>query len=341
MTKGISGRFAGWRRTARRALARGMLVAAGALALAATVFAGTLTVPNNTYNFRPITFNASYTPPRDVTVGSVIQQNQPVAINYGMRADGVYCPIYKRVTVNGMPAPGMPDTYQTNVPGIGVRFFTTTDWNGSWERAPLSSGYYPPLSWSAATAWYTSAALVVTGQVGSGRLTSLPSMTVEFSGSCFRSVVRIQTIAPGTVITPTTCMVTTPSISVTLPNVKASDFSGVGSAKGDTGLRIGLSCRAGADVHVTLTDATDPGNTSNLLTLAPGSTARGVQLRVLYNGSPVGYGPDSAVAGNLNQWRVGPSSSVSSVPLTAQYIATGTVLPGIVKGIATFTMSYQ
>lgn len=241
-----------------------------------------------------------------------------------------------------MPVPGMPDTYQTNVPGVGVRFFTTTDWNGTWERAPSSTAYYPPSSWYASTAWYTSAALVVTGPVGSGRLTSLPSMTVEFTGSCFRSVTRIQTIAPGTVITPATCMVTTPSISVTLPNVKASDFSGVGATRGDTGLRIGLSCRGGvgADVHMTLTDATDPGNATNRLTPAPGSTARGVQLRVLYNGMPVNYGPDSAMAGNLNQWRVGPSSSVTSVPLTAQYIATGTVLPGIVKG-ATFTMSYQ
>jgi type 1 fimbria pilin len=241
-----------------------------------------------------------------------------------------------------MPVPGMPDTYQTNVPGVGVRFFTTTDWNGTWERAPSSTAYYPPSSWCASTAWYTSAALVVTGPVGSGRLTSLPSMTVEFTGSCFRSVTRIQTIAPGTVITPATCMVTTPSVSVTLPNVKASDFSGVGATRGDTGLRIGLSCRGGvgADVHMTLTDATDPGNATNRLTPVPGSTARGVQLRVLYNGMPVNYGPDSAMAGNLNQWRVGPSSSVTSVPLTAQYIATGTVLPGIVKG-ATFTMSYQ
>ncbi|WP_323120878.1 fimbrial protein [Burkholderia alba] len=323
----------------RRAVRVGLAMA-GAMALIGPVRAGTLTVPTNYGSFQPITFNASYTPPRDVTVGSVIQQNQPVGINYGMRVSGVYCPIRKTVTINGSLVPGMTDTYQTNVPGIGVRFFTTAGWNGSWEQAPGSSTYYPPSSY-AATAWYTSAALVVTGQVGSGRLTSLPSMTIALSGSCFPTVTRTQTIAAGSVIVPTTCTVTTPSIAVTLPNVKAGDFSGVGSTKGDTGLRIGLSCRAGADVNVTLTDATDPGNTSNLLTLASGSTARGVKLRVLYNGSPVAYGPDSAVAGNLNQWRVGPSSSVTSVPLTAQYIATDTVLPGIVKGIATFTMSYQ
>lgn len=332
-----------WLIGARRALARGLLTLTGMGALAATAQAGILTVPLYGSNFRPITFNASYTPPRDVTVGTVLQPNQPTGINYGMSVDSVYCPIYKRTTVSGMPVPGMPDTYQTNVPGVGVRFFTTTDWNGTWERAPSSTAYYPPSSWYASTAWYTSAALVVTGPVGSGRLTSLPSMTVEFTGSCFRPVTRIQTIAPGTVITPATCMVTTPSISVTLPNVKASDFSGVGAARGDTGLRIGLNCRGGvgADVHLTLTDATDPGNTTNLLTPAPGSTARGVQLRVLYNGVPVNYGPDSAMTGNLNQWRGGPSSSVTSVPLTAQYISTGTVLPGVVKGIATFTMSYQ
>ena len=64
-------------------------------------------------------------------------------------------------------------------------------------------------------------------------------------------------------------------------------------------------------------------------------------MRLLYNGVPVAYGPDSAAGGAVNQWFVGTSDSLTEVPLTAQYISTDTVTPGVLKGIATFTMSYQ
>jgi type 1 fimbria pilin len=146
---------------------------------------------------------------------------------------------------------------------------------------------------------------------------------------------------PGTRILPTTCTVTTPSVSVALPEVKASDLRRVGEARGDTQFRIGLQCSAGADVFVTLTDATDPDNRSNLLTLTRDSTAQGVKLRMLNNGAPISYGPDAAAKGTLNQWRVGPSAQITGVPLSVQYVATGEVKPGTVRGNATFTMSYQ
>ncbi|KVO43095.1 hypothetical protein WL02_03365 [Burkholderia ubonensis] len=107
------------------------------------------------------------------------------------------------------------------------------------------------------------------------------------------------------------------------------------------GFNIGLKCYSSAFLYVTLTDLTAPGNTSNQLTLAPASTAKGVKLRILRNGSPVGYGPDSRVAGNPNQWYVGRASTTTNIPLSAQYIATGPVSAGTVKGVATFTMSYQ
>jgi hypothetical protein len=65
---------------------------------------------------------------------------------------------------------------------------------------------------------------------------------------------------------------------------------------------------------------TIPGNTTSNLTLASGSTATGVALRLLNSGGTVvSYGPDSAVAGNPNQWLVGASASTTRIPLTAQY----------------------
>ncbi|HHL4082845.1 fimbrial protein [Burkholderia sola] len=143
------------------------------------------------------------------------------------------------------------------------------------------------------------------------------------------------------IVMPNTCTVTTPSVEVKLPPVAASKLNTVGMTAGDAGFNIGLNCKSGSNVYVTLTDLTDQGNTGNQLTLTPDSSAKGVKLRILRNGQPVGYGPDSIAIGNTNQWLVGPSATTTSIPLSAQYIATGPVSGGTVKGVATFTMSYQ
>ncbi len=143
------------------------------------------------------------------------------------------------------------------------------------------------------------------------------------------------------IVMPNTCTVTTPSVPVPLQPIAASKLNAVGMTAGDKGFDIGLSCKSGSRVYVTLTDLTNPGNTGNQLTLTPDSTAKGVKLRILRNGQPVGYGPDSAAVGNTNQWYVGPSATTTNIPLSAQYISTGQVTAGTVKGLATFTMSYQ
>ena len=138
------------------------------------------------------------------------------------------------------------------------------------------------------------------------------------------------------------CSVTTNPVNVPLSPVASSSLGAVGTTAGDKPFEIGLSCKAGSNVFVTMTDLTNLSNTSDQLTLTKDSTAKGVKLRILRGGgTPVGYGPDSAAIGNTNQWYVGPSGSTSRIPLTAQYIATGPVTAGTVKGVATFTLSYQ
>ncbi|AIO28657.1 fimbrial protein [Burkholderia cepacia] len=143
------------------------------------------------------------------------------------------------------------------------------------------------------------------------------------------------------IVMPNTCTVTTPSVNVPLQPVAASKLNAVGVTAGDKEFNIGLNCKSGSKVYVTLTDLTDQSNTGNQLTLTPDSSAKGVKLRILRNGQPVSYGPDSIAIGNTNQWLVGPSATTTSIPLSAQYIATGQVSGGTVKGVATFTMSYQ
>ncbi len=141
---------------------------------------------------------------------------------------------------------------------------------------------------------------------------------------------------------PKSCSATTQDVQVDLDNVPASRLTAPGATAGDKPFVVGLRCSAGTNVYVTLTDLTNPGNTSDRLTLAPGSTASGVQLRLLRaNGVPIEYGPDSMSPGTLNQWHVGPSAGMTGIPITAQYIANGPVKAGSVKGRASFTLSYQ
>jgi type 1 fimbria pilin len=139
-------------------------------------------------------------------------------------------------------------------------------------------------------------------------------------------------------------------VSVNLPVVSLSTLSTVGRTAGDTHFPIGLSCASGANVYITLSDATTPGNTTSLLTLAPNSTAQGIKLRILNSAGAVDFGPDSAEAGTTHQWFLGGSNSVNGIPLTVQYYrddtnpagtAPAVLSAGSVHAQATFTMSYQ
>jgi len=152
-------------------------------------------------------------------------------------------------------------------------------------------------------------------------------------------------------ITPSvpTCTVTSPSIQVDMQSVPVESFSGVGSYGGtQQQFDISLLCSGGANgsstkIYITLTDQTNPGNTSDMLSLTTASNATGVKIKLFGSSGPVSFGPDSSAAGNTNQWFVTQTGSGSvTIPLTARYVQTeSTVSPGSANAVATFTMSYQ
>ncbi|WP_235996030.1 MULTISPECIES: fimbrial protein [unclassified Burkholderia] len=111
-----------------------------------------------------------------------------------------------------------------------------------------------------------------------------------------------------------------------------------------------VSCSGGdtgtsAKVYVTLTDATNPGNTSKTLSLSKDSTAGGVGLQILKDDEVLGYGPESAAIGNTNQWlggSVAQGAAGMTIPLRARYVQTSPrITSGTANAIANFTMSYQ
>jgi type 1 fimbria pilin len=329
------------RRTFRRnAQMRVATRLAGIVALFACAhsWAGTVTFPNNSASTLVLAGWGPVSVPQDQVVGNTIGSS---AQTPGIRYSGVTCTVTKTVTVNGTLAAGRLWDYQTNLNGVGVRFWVTQGLNGTYTNAPETEKFsIPEGAEDSGLAFYVKATLRVTGPVQSGVLTSLPSVTVAFSGSCFTTVTQTFTITPGTAITASTCTVSSPP-SVNLPSVRAGSLRTVGNTAGNTPFSIGLSCQPGSNINVTFTDATNPSNRSSNLSLATGSTAQGVALQILYSGSPLNYGADSEVAGNQNQFYVGPSASTTSIPLTARYVSVGPVTPGMVTGLATFTMSYQ
>jgi type 1 fimbria pilin len=313
---------------------------AGILALFACAYAwaGTVTFPNNGASTLVLAAWGPASVPRDKVVGNTISSSSK---NPGIGFSGVTCSVTKTVTVNGTLVAGSSNIYQTNLNGVGVQFAVSHAEAGAYENVPVTETFSVSTgTGNGGSTQYVKATLIVTGPVQSGVLTSLPSVTVAFSGSCFTTVTQTFTITPGTAITALTCTVFPPP-SVNLPSVKTGSLHTVGNTAGDTPFSIGLSCQPGSNINVTFTDATNPSNRSSNLSLATGSTAQGVALQVLYSGSPLHYGADSGVAGNQNQFYVGPSASTTSIPLTARYVSVGAVTPGMVLGLATFTMSYQ
>jgi type 1 fimbria pilin len=259
-----------------------------------------------------------------------------------MEAEAIDCQSQKTVTVNGTSLPGDPNTFKTNLDGLGVRFFASRGWNGALSQAPFSEILEPtPRTEGQFT---LRAELVVTGPLSAGALTTLPSMTITFSGRCYPTVSRTQYIKPGDVLRLDSCEVTTQSVQVPLPPVTQRDLPAINATGGDASFSIGLRCPGTvSNLKITLTDASDTANRSTTLGLAPGSSATGVGLQILHGDTLVAYGPDSSRAGNQNQWRAGRANQVvQNIPLQVRYIRTGDTLgAGTVIGKATFTMSYQ
>lgn len=254
--------------------------------------------------------------------------------------------------------------WDTGIAGIGIEVMDTTylgpdNYNGLISRLGYTGGisYYVPFVEPALT--YTStlasgsfgfryrlvttaAPVAVGGPIPTIELASLGSNDRTGGGSTTMTTdVKIYLGSTTIVANGATCTVSAPA-SVVLPTVMASALNPAGTAAGDTAFSIALSsCPAGVNVYITLTDTNGADTTTSNLNLTADSSAQGVKLRVSNSGGPVKYGPALPDAGNTNQWLVGASASTMEIPLKVQYISTGPVTAGTVKGQMQFTMSYQ
>lgn len=303
--------------------------------MASACFAGSLS-----FSVKPMSFDPSFSQPANAAPGRVLQTLMvPHTLSFsGMKG----CTVNKTSTVSGTPVPGFDSVYATNVPGIGIRFRSTRMLGGAMVYDPVNQDLVFTTD-AGGSQVYTSAQLVVTGAISSGTLQNLPTATYTFSSSCASTpAVAVQTVNAGTSVSGiVSCSISSPAIAINLPTVSEGALQAAGGFAGTTNGNIPVQCVSGTNVYVTFSDASDPGNVSNVLSLAPSSTAANVGLQILYNGTPVAYGPDSSANGNANQFLLGSSTSLNNIPILVRYYSRGGAMAGIVRGVSTVTFSYQ
>ncbi len=202
--------------------------------------------------------------------------------------------------------------------------------------------------------YYQQVTLVVTGSIPTGNY-RVPDQTILTLGAMLNGTVVSNRASIGMyplsiTVTAKACTITSGAANtVVMPQLVTYSLKAVGdvSATKSAPFSLGLKCDGSVSVYATLTDATDPANTSNILSLAKNSTAAGLGIQIMKKGTtiPLNFGPDSSAKGNKNQWLVGTSAasgSVISVPFEARYIKTEeTIKPGTMSALSTITFSYQ
>ncbi|MBB5392710.1 MULTISPECIES: fimbrial protein [unclassified Herbaspirillum] len=162
-----------------------------------------------------------------------------------------------------------------------------------------------------------------------------------------RLVAATMTTTNSVTIVPQTCEMTSPA-TVSLGNHRRTAFTGVGSTTPTTSFRISIDCTGvQTAVHMTMSDPSNVANRSSTLPLTSTSTASGIGVQILRGSTDtlVSFGPDSAVAGNPNQFKLFDATAATPTHIEtfrARYVQTAEkVEPGTANSVVTMTMSYQ
>ena len=238
------------------------------------------------------------------------------------------------------------NVYFTSIPGVGIKMrmtvpkVCTTSW---WPSSCYNS------NWATGVVQFNlEIELIKIGNITTSG--TLSGIFANWTTSKGQTILNIVWGGGGVQVTPTTptCSPVTNSIRVPLGTVSSSMFGGVGTFSPAEAFNLTLNCSGGqeggtTDIYVTLSDQANPGNRTDTLPLTSGSTARGLGIQILNNGTPVRFGPPSAGIGAEYQWLAGTTGNgIFTVPLAARYIKTETSLvPGSANGVAVFTIDYK
>ena len=180
--------------------------------------------------------------------------------------------------------------------------------------------------------------------IGTGKITSLPTLQITYKQGPYGAQVHTVTVNAPITTASRACRISNSQISVEMPTFAVQTFPTPGTTKRTTNFSINPNdCPANIKVYTTLTDASNPANVSDILSLTRDSTAAGIGYRVAYGGRAVKFGPDSVAPGTLNQFPVADKPGTSlSIPMEVSYIRTNEqIAAGTAKGQVILNMSYQ
>jgi len=319
------------------------------LAALAMLIAGREAKAACSYDSSPPSFNGGVTlnAPRDNVEGALLARVQ-MSPDLSVICGGFDTTRGTATVVNGRLSPPFSDVFQTGIPGIGIQYYVSFGGSESYKIVPIQSLFRDiRLDFFGRTTGRAFVNFITLGPghpIVAGTATNLPVLSLRYIGTDGRGESTLARVTGTLRVISQTCRVSNSSIVVPMPPIPSSALPSVGSTAGETNFSINLNgCTVGLNLSMTMTDAGNAGNNSNVLSLGSGSTASGVGYQVLYNSSPIRFGPDSSAVNAPNQIRLGVAAQdMFTVPLSVRYVRTGeTVTPGRAEGRATFTMSYQ
>lgn len=240
-------------------------------------------------------------------------------------------------------------TFPTNVAGIGVRVGTIGEGGrlNWWEDLHVYEGAqginYLPIGTFRVE-------LVKTGEITAGGSLSGDIAMMRLQDFNQTGIlVRLSGSVPIKPLVPT-CKLTSTDKSFDVPLGPVSQRTLMENpASAAKSFNIQLTCSGGTQnattkMYMGMTDASSPGNTSDILTLSANSKAKGVGVRIMRNGvTAVKFTPNASIAGDPNQWYVGQFGNVLvDMPFTAYFVPNGdSIVGGAANATATYTISYQ
>jgi type 1 fimbria pilin len=250
--------------------------------------------------------------------------------------------------------PGYSDVYTMSgmTAGIGFRVrgnngmvLSPIDYGGTSNSFDLAPATSDPNMLVGSFELVKTAETVATGNFSFSTYASVDAVKWANGGTAATSAISFKyTIAASAV---PACTVTQSDIAVFLPTVRAKDLATVGATAGLQTFTIDLTCEDNVKPQMSVADVANPSNESTELSLAPGSTATGVAVQVLYGATliryaPSGYSYTGAATPGTNGFSFTAGSGAVHVPFSVRYVRVGTpVTPGLVKAMATFSLSYQ
>lgn len=247
--------------------------------------------------------------------------------------------------------------FSTNMDGIGWIMGAKDTWAPAWTPLTLKETIVYPYPGQSAPqtnigATIQFAFVKLPGYLSPGSHVLPPQKIADFK--CYYNNNLLQTAAvnvdTATInIAALTCNVTSAkNVPIPLGIFTTAELPAVGQNFGSYSTDVQLNCDSGVTPWMTISDASNSNNTSNVIKLTPNSTASGVGVQVFFNneGAAKSLGLDSSSKGNKNQFQVNNKTTrngqVVSVPLLFKYLRTEEKLNvGTANATATVTFSYQ